>query len=91
MVLSDLFNKLHSLTVGRGITYTITECLLDQVSSIHEFFENSYEMAHDFNHLLIIFRHLNVFWMQMIPHIPLIIQRSQRKQPHNSYIQPHYL
>lgn len=33
VVLSDLFNKLHSLTVGRGITYTITECLLDQVSS----------------------------------------------------------
>lgn len=32
MVLSDLFNKLYTLTVGRGITYTITECLLDQVS-----------------------------------------------------------
>lgn len=34
MVLSDLFNKLYNLTVGRGITYTITECLLDQVSAI---------------------------------------------------------
>lgn len=33
MVLSDLFSKLYSLTVGRGITYTITECLLDQVSA----------------------------------------------------------
>lgn len=29
--LSDLFSKLYNLTVGRGITYTITECLLDQV------------------------------------------------------------
>lgn len=33
MDLSDVFNKLHNLTVGRGITYTITECLLDQVST----------------------------------------------------------
>lgn len=32
MVLSDLFNKLYNLTVGRGITYRVTECLLDQVS-----------------------------------------------------------
>lgn len=32
MVLSDLFNKLYALTVGRGITFTVTECLLDQVS-----------------------------------------------------------
>lgn len=30
MALSDLIEKLHTLT-GRGITYTITECLLDQV------------------------------------------------------------
>lgn len=28
---SELFDKLHSLTVDRGIFYTITECLLDQV------------------------------------------------------------
>lgn len=28
---SELFDKLHKLTVGRGIFYTITECLLDQV------------------------------------------------------------
>lgn len=34
MVLSDLFNKLYNLTVGRGITYTITECLLDQVRAM---------------------------------------------------------
>lgn len=34
MVLSDLFNKLYNLAVGRGITYTVTECLLDQVSII---------------------------------------------------------
>lgn len=27
---SELFKKLHELTVGRGIFYTITECLLDQ-------------------------------------------------------------
>lgn len=32
VVLSDLFNKLHALTMDRGITFTITECLLDQVS-----------------------------------------------------------
>lgn len=32
MVLSDLYSKLYALTVGRGITFTITECLLDQVS-----------------------------------------------------------
>lgn len=35
MVLSDLFNKLYALTVGRGITFTVTECLLDQVSNIN--------------------------------------------------------
>lgn len=35
MVLSDLFNKLYALTVGRGITFTLTECLLDQVSTDH--------------------------------------------------------
>lgn len=35
MVLSDLFSKMHTLTVDRGITYTITECLLDQVSTNH--------------------------------------------------------
>lgn len=34
--LSDLFNKLHNLTVGRGISYTITECLLDQVSQTNQ-------------------------------------------------------
>lgn len=39
MVLSDLFSKLYSLTVGRGITYTITECLLDQVSGGNIFVE----------------------------------------------------
>lgn len=32
---SDLFNKLYLLTVGRGIFYTITECLLDQVIKLH--------------------------------------------------------
>lgn len=34
MVLSDLYNKLYALTVDRGITFTITECLLDQVSRV---------------------------------------------------------
>lgn len=32
IALSDLFNKLYNLTMDRGIIYTITECLLDQVS-----------------------------------------------------------
>lgn len=32
MIFSELLNKLHELTIGRGIIYTITECLLDQVS-----------------------------------------------------------
>lgn len=27
---SELFNKLHALTIDRGIYYTITECLLDR-------------------------------------------------------------
>lgn len=31
MVFSELVDKLYKLTVDRGITYTITECLLDQV------------------------------------------------------------
>lgn len=31
MVFSELIDKLHTLTVDRGITYTVTECLLDQV------------------------------------------------------------
>lgn len=30
IVLSELLNQLHSLSVDRGISYTITECLLDQ-------------------------------------------------------------
>lgn len=42
---SDLFNRLHSLTVGRGILYTITECLLDQAfDRVVE--ENEYQYAH---------------------------------------------
>lgn len=28
---SELFDKLNKLSVGRGLFYTITECLLDQV------------------------------------------------------------
>lgn len=31
IILSELIDKLHTLTVDRGITYTVTECLLDQV------------------------------------------------------------
>lgn len=36
MIFSELVDKLHMLSVDRGITFTITECLLDQVSvAIH--------------------------------------------------------
>lgn len=35
IIFSELLNKLHTLTIGRGIIYTITECLLDQVSDIY--------------------------------------------------------
>lgn len=31
VLFSYLIDKLHSLTIGRGIVYTITECLLDKV------------------------------------------------------------
>lgn len=30
IIFSDLMNSLHTLSVDRGISYTITECLLDQ-------------------------------------------------------------
>lgn len=49
LVLSDLFNKLHSLTVGRGITYTITECLLDQVSIGNDTSKFGYTFLYDAN------------------------------------------
>lgn len=39
IALSDLFNKLYNLTMDRGIIYTITECLLDQVSGISESYQ----------------------------------------------------
>lgn len=31
IIFSELLDKLHTLTIDRGITYTISECLLDQV------------------------------------------------------------
>lgn len=36
MVFSELIDKLHTLTVDRGITYTVTECLLDQVGLLSQ-------------------------------------------------------
>lgn len=33
MIFSELVDKLYMLSVDRGITFTITECLLDQVST----------------------------------------------------------
>lgn len=80
VVLSDLFSKLYSLTVGRGITYTITECLLDQVSI--GFFHTISEI-NLLTKLLFFHRHLNEFWMQIVRHIPILIQRTHRKHQHN--------
>lgn len=36
VLFSYLMDKLHLLTVGRGIVYTITECLLDKVCVLTE-------------------------------------------------------
>lgn len=36
---SYLIDKLHALTIGRGIVYTITECLLDKVSIHNDIYE----------------------------------------------------
>lgn len=40
VLFSYLIDKLHSLTIGRGIVYTITECLLDKVSVFSNMLQN---------------------------------------------------
>lgn len=77
MVFSELIDKLHTLTIDRGITYTVTECLLDQVSFVDSAKVNC-------SNLCSIFRPLNVYLtlttMQYI-HTIILRMSNQKRRP----------